>query len=90
MLGMNAYTARKEPRIRSRGVVHLLIGDSIAIEGTVYDVSPGGISVETSIDVPLGAAVNIDAGNYRSAGVVRHCRSEGSVFRVGVDLEGCP
>lgn len=85
---MNTLAARKEPRIRSRGHVHLVIGEVHRIEATICDVSPSGISVETAVEVPLGTAVTIDVGHYTSEGIVRHCRAQGCGYRIGLDLEG--
>src|SRR4030088_2501716 len=84
---MNVLLARKEPRIRSRGLVHLVVGEIQRIEAIICDVSPSGISVEAPVGVPVGTIVNIDAGLYTSEGVVRHCSADGSRYRIGVDLE---
>jgi hypothetical protein len=83
---MNSPIARKEPRIRSRGFVHLVVGEFQRIEATICDVSPSGISLEAAEGVPLGTRVNIDVGLYTSEGVVRHCSANGSQYRIGVEL----
>jgi hypothetical protein len=84
---MNALIARKEPRIRSRGFVQVVVGELQRIEATIRDVSPSGLSVEAPVRVPLGTKVNIDVGLYTSEGIVRHCSAHGSQYRIGVELQ---
>jgi len=80
---------RAEQRIRSRGEVQIVTGDHHRIPGAVLDVSPGGMSVETSEQLPLGLPVSIEIHGLGSLGVVRRCVRKGDQYHVGMSLH-CP
>ena len=83
---MDPAERRTEPRVRSRGEVLLVTDDSRRIPAAVCDISPGGMSVETTEELSLGLSVNIEIHGLCSAGVVRRCARKNGLYQVGMSL----
>src|SRR5947207_10540649 len=84
--GMNTAVAWSEPHSPLPEFTYLLVGHAVRVQGTIYDVSPSGICVETWLEVPLGVTVTVDAGAYTTEAVVRRCTAHGSRYRIDLDL----
>jgi hypothetical protein len=84
---MASDTQRAELRIRSKGRFTLLVeGGSQPIVATVCDVSPSGIGLEARSSVAVGAPVRLDGDGIVADGVVRYCRPQDGIYRIGVAL----
>ena len=83
---MDTLIARKEVRIRSRGIVTILPASHPPADATLWDVSPSGIAVDTNEAVPPESQVDIETDTYTAAGIVRHCTPQGHGFRLGIEL----
>ena len=78
---------RKEPRIRSRGSVQLLVNGSQRVPGTISDVSVSGIGVEAEAAISPETPVKIDCGDIIAEGIVRFCRRQGPRYYIGISLQ---
>ena len=83
---MEAADRRTEPRVRSRGEVLLVTPDERRIPAVVCDISPGGMSVETSEELSLGLLVSLEIHGLCSTGVVRRCIGRDGQYLVGMSL----
>ena len=83
---MSAHELRNESRIRSRGRFEILLDGSDPISATLWDVSPSGLCLETKAPVNPGTAVQLESAGFIADAVVRYCRQEGEVCKVGVAL----
>ena len=83
---MDTLIARRELRIRSRGVVKLLPELLPPTEATIWDVSPGGLALRTEAAMPINCRVEIDAGTHTATGTIRHCTPEEQGYRIGIEL----
>ena len=83
---MNSPQRRKELRVRSCGLVNLLTSNGQSIPGTVRDISPSGISVQSETALEPEQVLKIDCGGMVAHAVVRHCRADRGLFRIGLEL----
>jgi hypothetical protein len=83
---MKPLDLRRRSRVRSPGVVQLWIGGGDWITGTIHDVSAFGICVETEREAAPGSPVRIAGMGFHGAGLVRHCSTCGTAFRLGLEL----
>jgi hypothetical protein len=83
---MKPADLRKEPRVRSRGAVHLWTENTDPIRGSIRDVSVFGMCVETEIAAPRGIPVRIVGTGFTGAAIVRYCYACGPTFRLGLEL----
>jgi hypothetical protein len=81
-----SHQPRKEPRILSRGPIHLVTGESQWIPGTIHDVSVNGMSVLSEIEIAAGMAVRVEGTGFSGEARVRHCTADGGGFRIGLEL----
>jgi len=84
---MEQHEKRSEPRVRSRGQVQLLTEAGQAIAATVYDVSPGGMCVESREPLASGLPVRVEVHGLEARGVVRYCRKHEDRYQLGVRLQ---
>ena len=77
---------RKEPRIRSRGLVELRVAGGSAVTGTVHDISESGLSIRSQAAVPPGQPVEVDCSGLVADAVVRHCRLIDGAYHIGLEL----
>jgi hypothetical protein len=65
----------------------MLVGeDGSILTGTIYDVSPSGISVESDGSMALNQAVNIVGEGFTGEGIVRYCEKFRGRFRIEIEL----
>ena len=65
----------------------MLVGEHGAIlTGTIFDVSPSGISVESTGSMALHEAVNIVGEGFTREGIVGYCEKVRDRFRIGIEL----
>jgi hypothetical protein len=83
---MTNDNARREPRVRSRGPVSLVVDDSAAIAATIFDSSPAGLSIDAENGVELDRTVRIEGQGFTGEGIVRYCGRRGEYFRIGLEL----
>ncbi|HXB69176.1 MAG TPA: hypothetical protein VNY05_13085 [Candidatus Acidoferrales bacterium] len=85
---MSKDETRSESRIRSKGIVTLLVEGSAPVDASIYDVSPSGLGLglETTANLATGTAVAIHGPGLVAHGVVRYSYHMGQVSRLGIEL----
>lgn len=83
---MSNDNARSERRVKSKGEFGLLVEGLDLITACVYDVSPSGICLEAKIGLECGTSVTLDGDGIIAEGVVRYCKAEGELYRIGIAL----
>lgn len=83
---MSYDNARAERRVKSKGEFGLMVDGRDPITAHVCDVSPSGICIETEIGLECGTPVTLDGDGLMAEGVVRYCRAEGELYRIGISL----
>jgi hypothetical protein len=78
---------RSESRVRSKGEFGLLVAGLDPITARVYDVSTSGVCLETEIRLECGTLVTLDGDGIIAQGVVRYCKPEGELYRIGIALQ---
>jgi len=76
---------RKEPRIRSRGPVIMRVSEGAPVPGTIYDVSPSGLSVVVETAIQAGEVVHIESQGLEGEASVRYCRPHKIGYIVGLE-----
>ena len=84
---MSDSNARSERRVKSKGEFGLLVEGRDPITASVCDVSPSGICLEAKTGLECGTLVTLDGDGIIAAGVVRYCKPEGNLYRIGIALQ---
>jgi PilZ domain len=84
---MSAECQRTEKRIKSKGQFLILMEGGEPVLATVCNISVSGICLEAERGVEPGKAVQLDGNGIVADGVVRHCRFENGLYRIGVALQ---
>lgn len=77
---------RREPRVKSRGVVEVRVAGGNAVSVSVYDISESGLSIRSEAALPLGQPVEVDCGGLVADAIVRHCLAVDGSYRIGLEL----
>jgi hypothetical protein len=83
---MSSNQRRKEDRIRSRGVIHLVVNDGRFIRATIHDISESGMSVESDVALAPELRIEVEGGGLLASAVVKHCAAHSAGFRIGLAL----
>ena len=78
---------RKEPRIRTRGLVRLVTSDA-TVSGHIFDWSNSGACVEADGPLPKGVPVLMEAEGFETSGTIRYCApSNENNYLIGLALD---
>lgn len=84
---------RREPRFETDQPVYMTIlgGQEMRQAARVKNLAHCGFGLETAGPVPVGAVLKIEIRDSILLGEVKHCRMNGNLCLVGVELEMlCP
>ena len=73
--------------MKSKGEFGVFVEGLDPITASVYDVSPSGICLEAKVGLECGTVVRLDGDGIIAEGVVRYCKPEGELYRIGIALQ---
>jgi hypothetical protein len=82
---------RTEPRKSAKdNVIATILGNpDVAVPCDINNFSQSGICITLQREIPTGSAVKVDWDEHFLLGRVKHVASQGSAYRIGLELLYC-